>query len=258
MILTHVLTFNRAMVALAAEAGGELALQEQNQDGRMELVAIELAEHASSEKYDLEDFLKSRNGHASALGILGMNHVGQSLARQARRNFGMQILYHAAQPVPAIEAACGARFASAAEMRRRADLCSAVLPLSRETQHLLDSALQTQRTVFLTWQRSPPIERALAYMAKHYDRCLRLEELAAVVGLDKFHLLRLFAATVGITPHRYQMLLRVAHAKSLLRGGERISEVAYRVGFYDQSHFTRHFRHMIGMTPGQYQKNGLG
>lgn len=91
-------------------------------------------------------------------------------------------------------------------------------------------------------------------MSAHYAEHIHLDELTIVAGLSKFHLVRLFATTLGTTPHRYQMLLRVLHAKTMLRHGDPIGEVAFRVGFYDQSHFHRYFSLMVGMTPGQYQK----
>lgn len=102
-------------------------------------------------------------------------------------------------------------------------------------------------------QRARSVDSALAHLRAHYTQDIGLDDLAAAAGLSKFHFLRLFAARVGVTPHRYQLLLRVLHAKSLLRDGLEIAEVALRTGFFDQSHLTRCFHELVGVTPGRYQ-----
>jgi AraC-like DNA-binding protein len=60
---------------------------------------------------------------------------------------------------------------------------------------------------------------------------------------------------VGLPPHAYQTQVRVMRGKSLLAQGLSIEQVALKVGFFDQSHFTNHFRRLFGYTPGIYQKN---
>ena len=101
--------------------------------------------------------------------------------------------------------------------------------------------------------RVASIQRALTYLRAHCMREVTLQELAAAAGLSKFHFVRLFSAVVGITPHRYQLLLRIAGARALLRQGEEIADVAQHTGFFDQSHFTACFRDVVGVTPGRYQ-----
>ena len=53
-------------------------------------------------------------------------------------------------------------------------------------------------------------------------------------------------------PHAYQTQLRVRHAKSLLQARLPIALVATEAGFYDQAHLTRHFKRIVGVTPGRY------
>lgn len=81
---------------------------------------------------------------------------------------------------------------------------------------------------------------------------LTLADLSEVAGLSRFHLLRQFKAATGLTPWQFQTQLRVDVARKLLRTGERAGPVASTCGFVDQSHFTRVFRQMTGMTPGVY------
>ena len=97
------------------------------------------------------------------------------------------------------------------------------------------------------------IDGALAHLRANYTQEIGLDDLAGAAGLSKFHFLRLFAARLGTTPHRYQLLLRVNYAKQLLRSGVELAEVALRTGFFDQSHFTRCFHEIVGVTPGRYQ-----
>ena len=97
------------------------------------------------------------------------------------------------------------------------------------------------------------IERCKAYIHERYHHPITLDELAAVSGLSRFHLLRSFQRAVGSPPHAYQIQLRVEHACKLLQAGVRPSTVASAVGFADQSHLTRHFRKIMYITPGAYR-----
>ncbi len=99
------------------------------------------------------------------------------------------------------------------------------------------------------------VKRACEYLMEHYAENVFLEQLARLVGLSPFHFSRVFSEQVGMPPHAFQTQVRVARAKTLLLRGESISQVADQTGFADQSHLTRHFKRLIGVTPGQYQQN---
>lgn len=90
------------------------------------------------------------------------------------------------------------------------------------------------------------------YLRESLGDCVTLEDLADQAGLDKFHLCRAFRDQIGMPPHTYLTHLRIAEAKRLLDRGLRASEVAARVGLYDQSQLNRHFRRIVGTTPGRY------
>ena len=68
------------------------------------------------------------------------------------------------------------------------------------------------------------------------------------------HLVRAFSAAYGIAPHQYLNSRRVDRARRLLLEGRPPGEVATTTGFFDQSHLTRHFRKLVGVTPGRYSK----
>jgi AraC-like DNA-binding protein len=81
---------------------------------------------------------------------------------------------------------------------------------------------------------------------------LTLDELAAHARLDKFHLCRAFREQVGMPPHAYLTQLRILHAKELLAAGAKPRDIAPQIGLYDQSQLNRHFRRIVGMTPGEF------
>jgi AraC-like DNA-binding protein len=84
-----------------------------------------------------------------------------------------------------------------------------------------------------------------------------LEDLAKLTSLSSFHLLRVFKRDMGVSPHTYQIQHRIRLAKSFLRDGKKIAEVALETGFHDQSHMGLHFKRLVGVTPMQYVKGLL-
>ncbi|MDQ3461350.1 MAG: helix-turn-helix transcriptional regulator [Deinococcota bacterium] len=76
-----------------------------------------------------------------------------------------------------------------------------------------------------------------------------------VAGLSPYHLLRVFRLELGLSPHSYQIQRRIGIAKTLLAQGERIAQVAACTGFTDQSHLGRHFKRLVGVTPGQFAQS---
>lgn len=83
---------------------------------------------------------------------------------------------------------------------------------------------------------------------------IALQHLAAVAGLSAYHLLRTFRERYGLPPHAFQLQQRINVAKRMLAEGFSIAEVAFELGFTDQSHFTKKFKAFVGATPRQYQQ----
>ncbi|MFJ6698103.1 AraC family transcriptional regulator [Streptomyces sp. NPDC091272] len=109
--------------------------------------------------------------------------------------------------------------------------------------------------------RVPATDRRVArdvreLLDAHLAAGITLEEAARLVYAHPTHLVRAFSAAYGIAPHQYLMSRRVDRARRLLLGGRPAAEVATAVGFYDQSHLTRHFKKIVGTTPGRYAKGG--
>ncbi|MFF3330258.1 AraC family transcriptional regulator [Streptomyces sp. NPDC002888] len=105
--------------------------------------------------------------------------------------------------------------------------------------------------------RSPRPDPALARRLRELlDACvvqgISLERAADVVQAHPAHLVRAFSGAYGIAPHQYLTARRVDLARRLLLDGRPPAEVAAAAGFYDQAHLTRHFRKLVGVTPGRY------
>jgi AraC-like DNA-binding protein len=81
-----------------------------------------------------------------------------------------------------------------------------------------------------------------------------LDELAAAVQARPFPLLRAFRSVYGLPPHAWLTQHRVGSARRLLDAGTMPAEAAVTVGFVDQAHLTRHFRRIVGVPPGAYQR----
>lgn len=103
-------------------------------------------------------------------------------------------------------------------------------------------------------EQTRAVRRALELLRDRFEAEVTLDELAEHAGTDKFHLCRAFRAQVGLPPHAYLTQLRIKRAKELLAAGVKASEVAPRVGLYDQSQLNRHFRRLVGTTPGNYAR----
>jgi AraC-like DNA-binding protein len=99
------------------------------------------------------------------------------------------------------------------------------------------------------------VKRVREHLTESYAENVSLRQLARLVQLSPFHLSRVFCQQVGMPPHAYQTQVRVARAKTLIRQGHSISQVATLTGFADQSHLTRHFKRLVLLTPGQYLQN---
>ena len=112
--------------------------------------------------------------------------------------------------------------------------------------------LRKQHVSFLRNMRA--VERVRAYIDENFARPVSLEELSRVLGIEKTRLLRMFARENGMPPHAYQLLVRIDRARLLLLDGVPQAQLALDVGFADQSHFSRHFRRVEGITPAQFAR----
>src|SRR5206468_893333 len=87
------------------------------------------------------------------------------------------------------------------------------------------------------------------YVVAHIDQPIKVAALANVAGRSPFHFTRVFASSVGLSPYRYVVRLRLQHAVELVREGKSsLAEIAVRTGFADQSHLSRWVRRVHGVS----------
>jgi AraC-like DNA-binding protein len=116
-------------------------------------------------------------------------------------------------------------------------------------------AVRQRRTVatggLAAWQR----RRAMELLREKLDGSLRLADLARECDLSVSHFARAFKVTFGVSCHRLLTELRIERAKELLLLTDLpLVEVAGRSGFGDQPGFTRAFRRIVGLPPGQWRR----
>ena len=99
------------------------------------------------------------------------------------------------------------------------------------------------------------LRAVIEYIEEHLDAGPTLEQMAALSRVSPYHFARQFKTATGLPPHQYVIARRVERAKQLLQGGDDLflSQVAALAGFSDQSQFSRHFRRLVGVTPGQFR-----
>ncbi len=100
---------------------------------------------------------------------------------------------------------------------------------------------------------SPLIQQGLAEIAATRGQS-RIQSLADRIGVSGRQLERAFARHVGLSPKTYARLIRVRHARAAIkqRNGAALVDIALDTGFFDQAHFVRDFKAVVGMAPAAY------
>jgi AraC-like DNA-binding protein len=98
------------------------------------------------------------------------------------------------------------------------------------------------------------MRRVREYVEVHLGESIDLSILAGVAGLSVHHFARQFKQSTGMTPHVYLTQKRVERAQEMLAQTDLpLAEIAFAVGFFDQGHLARHFRHLLGKTPREFR-----
>jgi two-component system, response regulator YesN len=100
------------------------------------------------------------------------------------------------------------------------------------------------------------VSRILQFLAENYTRNIRLEEVASLAGLSRFRTAHVVKECTGKTILQHIRRLRIQKARTWLEETDKdFAQIAYDLGFADQSHFIRHFRDITGLTPARYRRN---
>ena len=98
------------------------------------------------------------------------------------------------------------------------------------------------------------LNRVFEYIEEHLAEGVGLSDLAAAAELSVYHFARQFRQSTGMAPHQYVLQRKIERAKETLRDPRKsILEASARVGFDDQSHFTKTFRRLVGITPTEFR-----
>jgi AraC-like DNA-binding protein/mannose-6-phosphate isomerase-like protein (cupin superfamily) len=120
---------------------------------------------------------------------------------------------------------------------------------------LLDLPLADSGPVLDRSDLHPAVSKAQSIIRDQCADRMHVSHLARCVDLDMRYLISLFKLATGVTPHQFQIAMRVELARALLEQQLPLSEVAARAGFADQSHLNRHFRRQYGFTPGAFRES---
>lgn len=100
------------------------------------------------------------------------------------------------------------------------------------------------------------VTKALDFISRHYMKPIRLKEIAREVGLSPYRLAHVVKQHSGKTLIQILIHSRIQSSLQLLDNTDKsCAEIAYEVGFNDQSYFIRHFKRATGITPARYRRN---
>lgn len=102
------------------------------------------------------------------------------------------------------------------------------------------------------------LSRVQFFLDEHIADDFVLDDLAQVACMSRCHFARMFRLSLKESPMRYVMKMRVAlgQERLLSEKNKTVAVIASELGFCDQSHFTRSFRRLTGVTPGRFAVNG--
>ena len=129
---------------------------------------------------------------------------------------------------------------------------AARIPLVIST--LLEAGLETDAAM----RRTDIVHRAQTLIAEHASEIVDFERLADSLGIPYRTLRYAFAKETDLSPLQYQLSIRLARAKNLLRSSDMpIAEIARTLGFNSPGHFSHFFRDKTGHSPAAYRKTSI-
>ena len=138
---------------------------------------------------------------------------------------------------------------------QKEDALSIEASLIEALSYLIKNFAHTTKEYEETFDSKAIIKNSIEYIKDSLDTNITLDDLASNSKLSKYHFLRTFKNSIGLTPHQFLLIQRIEKAKELISKGISLSEIAFQTGFSDQSHFNRSFKKMYGYSPSSLNKN---
>ena len=125
---------------------------------------------------------------------------------------------------------------------------------SKKVYHLLLHLLD-EGEVEIDKAQSSTTDRAITYIQENYPRSIRLQDMADEVNMSVYHFSRVFKNKVGFSPHEFLIKTRLDAAKYLLKTtDDPIKNIAYTVGYSNESGFITAFTNKVGISPGKFRR----
>lgn len=121
--------------------------------------------------------------------------------------------------------------------------------------YLIKNYAHSSKEYNLSFNNKKIIKNSIFYIKDSLESNISLDELAINSNLSKYHFLRIFKNSTGITPHQYILIQRIEKSKELILKGMNLCDVAQTTGFSDQSHLIRNFKKIYGYTPNIFKQN---
>ena len=104
-------------------------------------------------------------------------------------------------------------------------------------------------------QRDKRVDILVDFIHTYFKEDITLQQMAELVRLNPFHLIRVFKQAIGLSPYEYLLIVRTEYSKQLLRKGYKVQDAALDSGFYDASHFNRMFRRIAATSPKAFRSS---
>ncbi len=179
---------------------------------------------------------------------------------------GLELIRHISQEYPAIKTIIVSGY-NDFELAQSALQCSAtdyiLKPINpfilQRTLNKLERTLLAEKNMLLVDRENNSLDiynSIVAYIAHNYAEQINFTKIASQYGFSAAYLTKIFKKHSGIPSGRYLNEYRINVAKKLLLDTDlSIKAIAEKVGFFDQFHFSKNFRNVVGICPTQFRKN---
>lgn len=131
--------------------------------------------------------------------------------------------------------------------------------ISSYIQQMLTELIILSSHFALTDTTKPNIVlESINYIQDNYMNKILLEDLAKYVCISPFYFSRIFKSETGYSPYEYITMIRLNHAKTLLKTTDLlIKEIAFKVGFNSESNFVTCFKEHVDVTPSKFRNTSF-